>query len=442
MYRLLCFTLLTAYLAVTSGHAAITAGPMLAYADMREAAIWVQGHGGEVTVTYWPADNPDRRQTVSAPLDAQRTGNATLRLGPLVPATKYVYELSQPGETLSFNRELSFTTAPDYRTRFPAPNFTIAIGGANYVNQRTFDPLNRIPGGGYEIYDAIAEANPQMMFWLGNTCHLREADWATRSGIFARYDYARSASKLQRLLSATAHIGVWGAHDYGPPEADRRHAMAPYSREAFVHYWPTTFRGVPGSDALERSLITRTRYSDVEFFILDDRTFRDLSPRLDVQRVIYGEEQIDWLLDELERSQATFKVVMSGSAILCPATGPGNATQAPDERSRLLDQLGLRNIDGLLFITGGKDFGEMTKLVRPNGYDLWELSIGPLTARPADTNTEINYFRVPSSGYLKRQFGLVRFSGPEQNRVIDISLHDSRGNEVWDTTIALSKLLH
>ena len=177
-----------------------------------------------------------------------------------------------------------------------------------------------------------------------------------------------------------------------------------------------------------------------EVFILDDQSYRDLRHPVPNQRQIYGEAQIDWLIWQLETSSARFKVVCSGSSILNPAESPGNATAAPQERLDLLEQLRKREVDGVLFITGGKPFGELTRLVRAGARDLREVTVGPVTARPADENREINYLREPGSSIRERSFVHARFHGPENAREVTITARSVTGQILWSLELRESDL--
>ena len=62
----------------------------------------------------------------------------------------------------------------------PRPQISkVAVGGARYVIEEGFEPP-QILGDGYNIFSAIAETQPNLMIWAGNTAHLRKSDWTTQ----------------------------------------------------------------------------------------------------------------------------------------------------------------------------------------------------------------------------------------------------------------------
>jgi len=435
----LFLTLLTcATLKAAAPEQGLHAGPMVGYSEMREVAVWVQtSTPANVQLAYWPQGKPDQRMIspVAATIHEDNY-TATLIAGRLTPGTTYDYEVLINGKAVSLPYETKFETIPDYRDRTPPPDFTVALGGGNYVNDRAFDPQNRIPGEGYNIFLAILAKRPDLMIWLGNNIYLREADWGSRTGIQARYWHNRAQPELQPLLGSVHNVATWSEHDYGAPGADRYQLGQGNATEAFQQHWANPSH----NHSEEIGNAFSIRWADAEFFILDDRTFRDLTPLTEARREILGETQLKWLIESLRKSTATFKVIVMGSPMLNPADNPLHFKVAPDERDKFIERITWAEIKGLFFISGGKDFGELTKMVRAGASDAYELTLGPLTGRPASDTDDLNYHRVPSTATFQRQFATLSFHGPEDARELTITVYDVDGVELWSRSFEASSL--
>ena len=146
------------------------------------------------------------------------------------------------------------------------------------------------------------------------------------------------------------------------------------------------------------------------------------------------------LRQELIRSDATFKIILSGSPVLNPANSPENLSHADSEHNALLEALRRERISGLFFISGGKYSGELTKLVHASNYNLYDITVGPLTANPNTNHNELNYFRVPSTSTAERQFALFQVSGTEENRQLKIQTINILGDVLWSRTIRAAEL--
>lgn len=419
--------------------ATIKAGPMVGHVAMREATVWVQlDQAAAVRLAYWPKTRPDA-VFYSAISQAESSDFHAVRLlaDQVEPGTTYAYAVEIDGQRLDPVHRQRFTTPPYYRDRTPAPDFAVALLGRDYVLDPPFDPPNRTPGGNYRIYNTILEQKPEVVIWTGSTLALREPDWSSRSGLFRRYSHNRAFPEKQALLAAQPHYAVWGTTDYGPPAAQGNLWNRNVSREAFGVFWPNPSQGVT---TVPEGITTRFGWSDVDFFLLDDRTFREMESANPRSRRLLGDAQIEWLVSALRQSEATFKVVVCGTPLLHPVDDPGHLTAAPAEREKLLNLLTQHRIQGLIFVAGGQVQGEITRLVRANTYPVFEIKTGPLTARPSDQPDERNFFRVPGSLTPGRQFGILRFTGVEDAREAVYTVYDADGKVLRTQTLRAADL--
>lgn len=432
----ICLTLLL--LSLVGAQAQLTSGPMLTQLEMREATVWAQTSAPTaVRVQYSAVNAPETLHWSELVLTETTQANcAQLKLDQVEPGTSYNYRIELDG-TLSAAGG-SFTSPTFFHGRNPPPDLRIAIGGAHYVNQAGFDPPYQQPGGGYDIFTKIEAAKPDLMLWVGNTAHLRESDWRSTSGYFKRYSTARALPELQSLLASTPHYATWGSSDYSTTQAGRHYSYRNAAESTFRCFWPR-----PPAIESVGSIATRFSRSDVDFFLLDVRSQRNDRPDGQDLPEILGSAQIAWLRNALIRSKATFKVIVAGAPILNPADNPENLSSAEREHTDLLQMLRNEKISGLFFISGGKYYGELTRLVHASSYNLYDLTVGPLTATAQDSNQgELNYFRMPGSSSFQRQFALIDFSGPEDDRQLEMRVLNSQGEPLWSRVVKASQLQH
>ncbi|MGE9294794.1 MAG: alkaline phosphatase D family protein [Puniceicoccales bacterium] len=414
-------------------HAAqVAAGPMVGAPEMRSMPLWVQLDGpGKVQFSYWPASNASQVTRLPEQQATRENGyTVTSVAAPLDPGTAYGYAVAVDGKQINFEHETTFTTTPFFTDRAPPPDFTVALGSGHRVNDAAYDPLNRIPGDGYGAFLAILAKQPAFMLWAGNSVTLREPDWGSREAMIARYGKERSQPEMQSLMASVPQAAAFSRGEVGPENAGKHFRNLDDAHEVFDLFWPnpTTVSSVGGA-------VTTVRYGDAEFFLLDDRSFRDME-QFDGKKQILGTEQIEWLRRALRESSATFKVVVLGTSALSPSDSTKNLKSAPNDQKELMEALTRDRTGSVVFVCGGKDFGELTKMVRANAPDLYELSLGPLTDRPTERTDELNFYRVPNTSTFTRQFATMRFHGSEDQRQLTISVFDSNGTQLWTQTIA------
>ncbi|HUG40524.1 MAG TPA: alkaline phosphatase D family protein [Longimicrobiales bacterium] len=423
-----------------AAQAGLRAGPMTGYSEMREAMVWLQTDApAEVAIEYWDSAAPGRRYRTDTAFTLAATAfTARFPIGLLEPGRVYHYRPVIDGRPVDRPYPMRFVTQSLWQWRADPPPFTVALGSCLYVNDPPYDRPGAPYGGEYEILQAIHDRRPDAMVWLGDNVYLREADWYSRSGILYRYGHTRALPHLQPLLAGAHHYAIWDDHDYGPNDSDRSFRDRADTHDAFRLFWGNPTYGMPGLPGIT----TMFAWADVEFFLLDDRTHRTPNRRNTGDDALLGDDQLRWLVDALAASHAPFRLVVVGGQVLNPS-GEGEtwAAVAPDERDRLLRLLREEDIWGVMFLTGDRHFTELSRLDRPGTYPLYDLTVSPLTAGPYPTGRdEANPLRVQGTFHGARNFATLAFSGPRTDRVMEITVRDVQGREVWTWTIAASEL--
>ncbi|MCX8111947.1 MAG: alkaline phosphatase family protein [Bacteroidia bacterium] len=414
----------------------LRAGPMLGYTQMREVSIWLQTTApATVQVAYADTAQPAKvYRTSSIRTDSLMAYTAHFRIGYLEPGRVYRYTIFLNGKPYPLPYPTYFRTLPQWRWRNPPPDFRFVIGSCAYINDSLYDRPGEPYGSGYEIFSSITAQKPDFMLWLGDNVYLREADWNSRSGILYRYTHTRSLPQLQPLLAACPHYAIWDDHDFGPNDSDRGFWARHLTREAFTLFWANPSYGV--SSAPE-GITTFFEWGDADFFLLDNRTYRAPNKRTTGTRTMLGTSQLEWLLDALKSSRATFKFVACGSQILNPSVGYENFINFPEERDLLLKRIEEEGISGVVFLTGDRHYSEISVYTLSNGQKIYDITASPLTAGPftAAAERDRNPLRIPETLTPQRNFLLLSISGPEKDRQLKVAAFSTSGERLWEYTI-------
>ncbi|MBJ6119545.1 alkaline phosphatase family protein [Pontibacter sp. BT310] len=415
----------------------LQAGPMVGYSDMREVKLWVQTKApAKVKIKYWAKDKPGEVYTTSEVKTIADNANATHLVADKVePGKNYSYELYINNKKVKRNYPLEFKTQELWQHRKDAPDFTFAVGSCFYVNDTPYDRPGKPYGStSFEILTSIHQKKPDFMLWIGDNTYLREPDWNTKTGIQYRYTHTRSVPELQPLLGSMHNYAIWDDHDYGPNNSDRSFWGKNLTLDAFKTFWANP------NYIFENEGITGTfQWNDVQFFLTDDRWFKSPNSRT-TDKAYLGEEQLNWLIDALHSSSATFKVICVGGQVLNPAEEKENYSNHPQERQKLLDAIAKAKIKGVIFMDGDRHFTELTKLEREGTYPLYDFTISPLTAGVSDPKNERNTLRVPGTLVREHNFGLVSVSGPATDRAFKVTIYNAKGDEIWQKEIKAAEL--
>ena len=412
-------------------------GPMVGYSTMKEVPVWVQTTGAAtVQLSYWPVKDltGDRIWEVNlsyseAITTSKNTGfTAKLIADKLEPGVEYRYQVSLNGKGVA---EGIFQTQVLWQHRTEPPDFTFSLGSCAYINEEAADRPGSEYGKDYHIFESIHDQDPDFMIWMGDNAYLRETDWNSMTGIWHRYTHSRNVPEMKELMANTHNYAVWDDHDYGPNNSDRSYVLKDSTLKVFNHFWANPGHGIHG----QPGITTKFQWADCEFFLLDNRYFRSPNKRTDGVRTILGEQQLNWLIDQLINSNASFKFVVIGGQVLNTAAVYENYATFPRERKRIIEAIQTNNIKNVVFLTGDRHHSEVSVL-KEEGYPaIYDITSSPLTAGIHSAADEGNDLRVPGSYVGDRSFGFISIDGERRNRRLTLQFKNSEGDILYDYSI-------
>jgi alkaline phosphatase D len=448
-------TLLALVLAAAAAHAqtatpapasglpadALRSGPMLAYGDLRETALWIQTrHAADAQLRFHPEGRPaEARLTEVVRTNERDDLIAVFTLSGLEPGTRYAYEVYLDGRAVARPYPFTFATQALWRWRTDPPDFTAMFGSCAYVNDPAYDRPGTPYGSDHEIFEAMAAQKPDLMLWVGDNTYTREVDFFSPAGIRYRYGHTRALPQLQPFLAATHHYATWDDHDYGPNDSDATFPLKDVSLDVFKKYWPNVAYGLRETPGV----FHKFQWNDVDFFLVDDRYYRKPeSWPAGPDKGMLGPVQMGWLKESLAASRAPFKVVVVGSQALNPLSRSESWAEFETERTELLDFIRDARVEGVLFLSGDRHMTELIRIERPGAYPLFDFTSSPLTAGTAAPRGPelLNPHRVAGTLLVEHSFAQLRFEGKPGARRVRLSAYDKTGNLKWEQVIAQGDL--
>jgi alkaline phosphatase D len=419
----------------------LQSGPMVGYCEMKEAVIWLQAkENASVKIEYFAVDKPAKVFTTDNYNSSKENGfTYHIITDKLEPGKKYKYTVYINNKKVVLPYETSFSSKKLWQWREDAPDFTVALGSCNYVNEPELDRPGKGYGSGYPIFESINSKNPDIMIWGGDNIYLREADWDSKTGILHRYTHSRSIKEMQPLLAKTQNFAIWDDHDFGPNDSDRSFYNKNLSLQAFKDFWGNKSYGM--NPKQNEGNYSTFNWGDAQFFLLDDRFFKSPNYRKTGERTILGNEQFEWLIDALSSSNAPFKIICIGGQVISNAARFENYATYPEEREKLLKEIEANKIKGVLFLSGDRHFAELSKLDRNGTYPLYDWTVSPLTSGIGESyKQDKNTNQVEGSLFAVNNFGTISFSGNAANRQMKLSLFDKQGAVLWNKVILKKEL--
>lgn len=387
----------------------IDSGPMIGHVGPDEARVWLRVKEGASVSGVASQNGRSHRGRV------EDLGNRffLLHFRGLEPDTpaKAVIQVKKGGGSTQSNIE--FRTAP-------APSNTgrvrIAFGSCAKFPQH----------GDAPVYERMAEEQPDVAIFVGDNSYFivgdgdfgtsgPKGDWNSYDQMIDRHLENRNSPMLQNLLRSVPTYAVWDDHDYGPNNADRTFELKDEALKAFSQMWANPSYG----EAENKGIYSSFRRGPVEIFLMDDRYHKyvstdkhpDVSPE---EATIWGERQLEWLLEGLKQSTAPVKVIANGTQVISMMEqGEGHYQEARNEQRRLLDFIRDNKIGGVIFLSGDRHFSEVMRIKEDGAAALYEFTSSPLQQgqKVGPLNNE-NKARL--WGMRGNSYGLVTIDIPEE----------------------------
>ena len=426
---------------------AVVSGPWAGNIELRNATIWVEVSSAvkRVAVKYFPIADPKKIKTI---LYKGILGNdfnpIKIELNGLDFNTTYRYTLLFDGKPVNISTPTKFITKDLWQHRKPAPDFSFLAGSCAYFNEPVFDRPGKPYGGDSSIFETMANTPADFHIWMGDNWYTREVDYSTSWGLNYRVSRDRGQKVLQRLMASMPQYAIWDDHDYGPNNAGKSYILKEETRQIFKNYTLNPSYGEEG-----KGIYTKFSYSDVDFFLTDDRYFRSepqMADSIDGKpsptKTYFGPMQMEWLKNALLNSQATFKIIVTGSQVLNPLNKYECMRQYSYEYQELLDFITGHRINGLLIFSGDRHHSEVIKMERAGLHPIYDVTMSPYTAgvSKAAGVEEKNPYRVAGTLVEAQNFGKISVNGKKNERVLTVHFMGIKGEKLGELFVSEKEL--
>lgn len=388
------------------------------WGSIRGAAI---GAAGQTRVRYRVSGQPDWRETPWADVDPERDFTRVIRLEGLRAGTRHAVRIeTRPSEGTAATSSLdgSFITAPAPRADSSA-RFAV-MSCQQYEDQDRPD--------GLAIYPAMQRGAPDFMINTGDVVYYDHGPVHALNETLARYHWARmyALPSLAEFHRTTGSFFMRDDHDTLTDDSRPGDRTGDLSFEDGLRiFQEQTALPSPG----ER----RVRWGrHLEVWLLEGRAHRS-SRAADrtAPPTVLGASQIAWLERTLAESDATFRVVVTGTPIVGPdrATKDDNLSNAGYRAEGNRVRAILARQRNLFVVTGDRHW-QFVSRDPATGVEEW--SVGPASDSHAGgwneetPRPEHRFLRIRHGGYLSGEVA-VREGAPS----LTLRLHDTEGKVVF-----------
>jgi len=241
----------------------------------------------------------------------------------------------------------------------------------------------------HNIFDYISTLSPTFVALLGDQIY---ADYDGDINIgppnsvvpALRGKYARNFDEhFQAMSSKIPIVAIWDDHDYGQDNSDSTYRYKEETKKVFKESLP-----IYPFQVEDKGIYYQFKIADVDVFVLDTRWYRSPMDEDDNEdKTMLGEEQLEWLLNNLKLSTAPFKIIFSSVSMNDYGGDTSTGRDGFDswmgykfERNKILSFIQENQIYGVMVFSGDQHY--------PSGHILnWNIPLNSVS----QTDTSIVY---------------------------------------------------
>jgi alkaline phosphatase D len=306
------------------------------------------------------------------------------------------------------------------------------------------------------VFSDILAADPDLMLMIGDNVYVDLPDIPQRMRDFTRkYQELAAQPYWQALRARVPVLATWDDHDYGLNDAGKNWRMKDEAKAAFLDFFeiPEDAR-VRQREGIYQVYAYGPPERRVQVILLDTRSFRDrlskklgatvrrggpYKPTTDPDRELLGEAQWEWLERQL-RKPAALRIVASSIQVVSEQHGWESWAKFPHERERLFKLLGQAGAEGVIFISGDRHVGEISRdaVSELPPYPVWDVTSSGLN-EGTRAFKEANRHRV-GGVFRTTNFGLIHIDWSRADPLITLSVVGLGGDPLSAETVRLSEL--
>jgi len=292
----------------------------------------------------------------------------------------------------------------------------LVLGASAGFGQDSAPALTRIAFGSCNkdykpqpLWKAIQECKPDLWIWLGDIVYGKATDLPD---LARRYQTEKDNPDYKRLRDQCRVIGVWDDNDYGVEDGGKENRNKIECQRLLLD-----FLDEPPDSPRRKQAGVYVAYTfgpagkRVKIILLDGRYHRD-PPGQNADML--GPDQWQWLEQQLTNSDADVHLIGSGIQVIASEHPYEKWANFPKARARLLDLVAASHARNVIFLSGDRHLGEISRLNDPRiGQPIYDITSSGMTHHAKDNffhsfTHETNRFRC-GQNFVDLNFGLIEF---------------------------------
>jgi len=308
------------------------------------------------------------------------------------------------------------------------------------INTIAFGSCNR-EDKDQSYWKEISKNNPDLWIWGGDNIY---GDSHDMNVLESKYQLIKTNKYYQEFRSKVPIIGTWDDHDYGQNDGNKYFIKKEESKVLMldfldVHITSDVFK----HEGVYMSYTFGEPGKRVKIILLDTRSFQDKLTKNKSGKSRYnksqngdllGEEQWNWLENELYKNEADVHVIMSSIQFIADKHGYEKWSNFPKSKDKMISIIHYSNANNVMFLSGDRHIGEISKnQIDSLNFPLYDITSSGLT-HSYTKSKEVNPYRIGDL-VVDKNYGVLQFDWKDKNVIVNCKIKGMDGSIFIDQNI-------
>ncbi|MCX7978477.1 MAG: alkaline phosphatase family protein [Bdellovibrionaceae bacterium] len=277
------------------------------------------------------------------------------------------------------------------------------------------------------FWESIQAQKPNLFLFIGDNIYASRPE---QRPFRREYQKLNDQPAFRAFRKEVPIMAIWDDHDYGLNDGGADNPEKDEARAEFLRQWPYVRDSISltqgglyhvkyiGGEVEGRRRKKRVTGPTTQVIMLDTRWYRSplkksdsqdplrkYEPHTDKKTTLLGQEQWEWLEQQLKRP-ADLRILVSSIQVLADGHGFEKWGLFPHEKERLFHLLKKTGVKNLILVSGDRHLSAISKVDIPGYGPLYELTASSLNRPGTLIESDPVYLHNPA--ITQSNFGLIK----------------------------------
>jgi alkaline phosphatase D len=284
------------------------------------------------------------------------------------------------------------------------------------------------------LWTTLLGHNPDLFLFMGDTVQTLKPEQKPMAEQFKKLN---RIPEFRAFREKIPFLVTWNDQDYGQEHGGADFSGKDTSKKEFLRNWTYIRDSIAmGQPGIYHAKIIGPKKKQVQLIMLDTRSFRSpltleedaakssikITPNIDAKATVLGEDQWNWLEEQLKRP-AQVRFIVTSIPLIAAEHGVEKWSNFPKDRQRFFDLLKKTHANNVVIFSGDRHQSSISKTALKDWGTLYDITASPIN-EPAESAEDDASFE--GKAFNVESFGLAHIDWPGKRITLQLRDKDNK----------------